>query len=181
MNKELINKIEVLCSQYGEKIEDVSQYVDNLKRQKWKEQIQEKIREHQQYVYRFFRTKYKSPMFPEMYRYYYVVSSQSINEYHLECLAFDEYPYYWFQYSHHTLPQIGDYLLGEFEFESIFIENVHINNLKNYEEINAKTYWTAMRDYFDRLMDMPWCANHYRYGEKLPGDIGWDAERGKYA
>ena len=110
-----------------------------------------------------------------MYRYYRVVSERSYNENTVSCLIFDEFPYYWFNYQSHLNHQKGDYFLGVFDFEPILVDCISIDDLQIMEEVDLDTYEYEFHRMMYAIDDMPWVADHYRFGGKLPFDKGWAA------
>ena len=146
------------------------------------------------------RVKPHSGMFPEMWRYYKVISYQSSDQYRVECLEFDEHPTYWFDHQSSALGMPGDYYLGSFDFYGFWTEDVMANELLDtvgnrsmtvmldgkeitlpqrdkYTAITLEEYNNAMMNYTQELSELPWYAEHYRLGGKLPTDEGWETRR----
>ena len=123
--------------------------------------------------------RYESPgLFPKMKKYYKIISYQSTNEYRVECLTFYEHPTYWFNYKSHLAQQPGDYYLGSFDFSTFRVEDEMARYFLNEDfiEISLDEYNEAIISHAKELVEMPWCANHYRYGNKLPTDPDWPQE-----
>lgn len=117
----------------------------------------------------------KPSMFPEMKKFYKVISHQSINEYRVECLTFYEHPFYWFNFQANA-NLAGDYYLGSFDFESFETEDVMASEIRSKTPISEEEFRTYAIRYVEELLDMPWTARHYRCGSKLPGSKGWDKD-----
>jgi hypothetical protein len=151
---------------------DVSQAFRQVIKDTEHKRIIQKAKENKKYVGKCYvmRTKPRSGMFPEMNRYYKIISCQSSNEYHVEALAFDEHPTYFFNYQ-------GNHFCGNFSFEGFNIEDIFVQTLINsLKEISEEEYWAAAGKYLSELREMTWYANHYRCGGKLPTDPGWAIE-----
>lgn len=141
------------------------------------ERIIQKAKENKKYVGKYYVHRVEREMFPEMNRYYKIISYQSSNEYHVEALAFDEHPIYFFDYHSPILGETGDNFLGNFDFEGFEVEDVFVQTLINSsKEISEEEYWEAADRYLAELKKIPWTADHYRYGGKLPTDPGWVSE-----
>ena len=124
---------------------------------------------------RCFRRKIepKHGTFPPCYRYYKIISTRSINIYHVECLIFNEVPTYWFEYNSSKIGMSGDHYLGHFDFNSFFTDSISTNLLKEAEEITEEEYWIAAKDYLANLKSLTWYCDHYRMGGKMPTDPSW--------
>lgn len=158
---------------------DVSQAFRRVIKDTEHKRIIQKAKENRKYVGKYYvmRTKPRSGMFPEMNRYYKIISCQSSNEYHVEALAFDEHPTYFFNYYSSMIGNPGDYFLGNFSFEGFNVEDIFVQTLlMSTKEISEEEYWSAAEKYLSELREMPWYADHYRYGGKLPTDPGWVSE-----
>jgi len=135
------------------------------------QRIRKTCESHKDMIGKCFIEKIKPELFPEMLRFYKVISNQSSNECFLECLIFDEHPTYWFDYQ--AEPAVGSWYLGNFDFESFHTEDVFISDLEKMREIGIDQYNQAMMDYTKELVNLPWYAEHYRYGNKWPTDPEW--------
>lgn len=171
---------------------DTEQIFDKLKTEideKRKFEVRSIIESHKPYVGKCYKKRVKpySSMFPEMWRYIKVISERGSNEYRMSALVFDEHPTYWFAYKH--MRNVGHYYVGEFEFDGICVENYPFfcvdywdhgadKNVIDYlTEISLEEYNAAMDNYIKELQELPWYADHYRIGGKLPTDEGWSAEK----
>lgn len=118
------------------------------------------------------------PMFPPMKRYLKVISAQACTEYRVSVLTFPEHPFYWFDYKSSKIGNAGDYFLGNFDFTGIEVTDIMIDNLftpslKNFSEISLDEYNEALLQFTKELIELPWTADHYRFGNKLPTDPEW--------
>ncbi len=158
----------------------------NQERQKKEEYVKSVVTEHESYVgkcYYMIVEPYDG-MFPEMKKYFKIISARGRNEYGMSALTFYEHPLYWFDYNSSRIGMPGDYFLGKYEFDSIQVEdfgafvwlkkdgaNLFINDMT---EISAEEYNAAMNKYIEELQSINWVADHYRFGGKLPSDPDWE-------
>ena len=170
-----------LCEIYGVRPKDIVQMINNSEKQKAEEELRDRVTENSHIVGKTYRKKVnpKHGMFPEMYRYYKVISERSDDSPSVSCLIFDEKPYYWFEYQAHKLHMTGDYHLGHFEFCPIWVDSVRVKNaiqvkgIEDMEEIEPDMFDSEMDKLVTGIKEMNWVADHYRYGGKLPDDEGW--------
>lgn len=132
------------------------------------------VNEHKKYVGICFKIPFKPRhgMFPKMWQYCKVISEYSSFSHSLSVLCFAEYPFYWYEYQSDLASQQGIWILGEYDFDGIFVNAVpeSIFNARSTEVISEKEYNEAMNLYIIRLQEMKWIPNHYRFGGKLPQD-----------
>ena len=179
--KEDLNK---LCENYGLRIKDIVHMIKNEELQKAEKELRDRVAENSHLVGKTYRKKVSPShgMFPQMYRYYKVISERSDDSLSVSCLIFDEKPHYWFEYQAHKLHMTGDYHLGYFEFCPIWIDSVRVKNairvkgIEDLEEIDADLFDAEMDKLVARIKEMDWVADHYRFGGKLPDDEGWKCE-----
>ena len=113
-------------------------------------------------------------MFPEMWKYYKVISNYAMNEHEVSCLMFDEHPWYWFNYID------PKYYKGFFDFDGITVDsvrigsNIFIDGIEDFVEITTEEFNKALNSYCKELTQLNWIPNHYRYGDKLPIDKDWE-------
>ncbi len=181
-SKELFKKdLDELCENYGIKLEDIVHMIRDKEKQKAEKELRDKVEGNKYLVGKTYREKVKPDhgMFPEMYRYYKVVSERSDDSGFVSCLIFDEMPYYWFEYQAHKIHMTGDYYLGSFEFTPIWVDNIRVKNavrqkgIEDIEEIDADLFNSKMDILVAGIKEMRWEADHYRYGGKLPNDKDW--------
>ena len=126
---------------------------------------------------RCFKVAHKphSGLFPEMCRYYKVISCRSENEYRVECLVFDEHPTYWFEYKACRTLRTGDWYLGSFDFDSFRTEDIMARSIREgMEPISEEEFNDAARKYVEELLITKWTPDHFRFGGKLPTDKNWE-------
>lgn len=154
---------------------DIFSYIRAKRKESEEKTLREAVEENRKYIGKCFRVKKKpiDGLFPEMYTYYKVINSRAVNQHNVSCLIFEEYPLYWFEYNSSLIGFMGDYYLGEYEFESFKTDNVLVQSLHLMEEISEDEFEQAMQTYVDRLKEMKWPADHYRSGEAKPGDEQW--------
>jgi len=114
-----------------------------------------------------------------MYRYYKVVSAQADASCRVSCLIFDEKPYYWFEPQLHMLYFPGDGTLGEFDFKPMWVDSILTKCFKDkndFEAIDEDLFNLELCCLGQKIAGMPWSAEHYRCGGKLPTDEGWIKE-----
>jgi len=176
MDKDFLNKLNKFCDENNVKVEDLIRNIRQAEYKKEEISLKDKVNSYKNLVGKCYRRLVKphSGMFPEMYRYYKVISERADSEYEVSCLIFDEAPTYWFEYQAHRVGMIGDYFLGEFEFEPIKVEGVRIDKLKNMEEISSNIFKHNLNLLGNKIAELPWYADHYRFGGKLPTDEGWE-------
>ena len=176
MDKDFLNKLNKFLDENNVKIEDLIYDIKQAKYEKAKKSLKDNVNAHKNLVGKCYRRLVKpySGMFPEMYRYYKVISERAENEYTVSCLIFDEVPTYWFEYQAHLAGMIGDYFLGEFEFEPIKVEGIRIDHIKNMEEILPDVFKQNLNSLGNKIAELPWYADHYRFGGKLPTDEDWE-------
>ena len=118
-------------------------------------------------------------MFPEMYKYYKVISERSSNEFRMEALTFTEHPTYWFNYQHlHNYNySLGDYYNGKFGFTSIEVEDYPFfcysasgGGINFLTEISLEEYNQALDSYIQELKEIKWNPDHCRCGGKFVTD-----------
>ncbi len=176
--KEELNK---LCENYDIRIKDLVHMLNGEEKQKEEQELRDKVAKNSHLVGKTYREKITPyhGMFPEMYRYYKVISERSLDSASVSCLIFDEKPHYWFEYQAHKLHFTGDYHLGEFYFSPIWIDSVRVKNtigakgIESLEEIDAELFDSEMDKLVAMIKEIDWVADHYRFGGKLPGDEGW--------
>lgn len=172
-----------------DELNDLMGEIRQQTRVKEEEKMRAAVAEHIGLVGKCFkaRTKPRSGMFPEMWRYYKIINARAENEYRVSALRFDEYPTYWFEYQASKIGRAGDYYFGSYDFDSIIVEDFpfYCYDLKGegfikvgdrLTEISLAEYNTAMILYIDRLQEMEWPADHYRFGGKKPGDPDWEGD-----
>ena len=116
-------------------------------------------------------------MFPPMNRYGKVLSARSENEFRVECLVFDEHPVYWFDYHASKIGRPGDYYLGSFDFQAIWVESLMARDVERAEEISLHEFDSEFRRYTEELLQTKWYADHYRWGGVMPSDANWECKR----
>ena len=175
--KNFADEVEQLVSKYdltyGEVERALHKKIYNLEHIK----LIAKVESHKDLVGKCYKYKEApSAMFPEMYRYIKIISYQSYNERSVECLSFYEHPVYWFDYQAHLGNLPGDYFFGSFDFTAFFTDDIYVDNLAEMTEISEEEFRDAARKYLDELLNLPWCAEHYRFGDILPTDKKWQGD-----
>ena len=172
-----------------DELNDLMQEIKHQTRVKEEERMRAAVAEHAGLVGKCFKARIKphADMFSEMWRYYKIISARAENEYCVSVLRFDEYPTYWFNYKASKIGRAGDYYVGNYDVDSIIIEDFpfycydlhgkgYIKVGDRLTEISLSEYNTAMILYIDRLQEMEWPADHYKFGGKKPGDPDWEKE-----
>lgn len=191
--------IQALLELPSDQLNDIIDQVRKQTRVKEEERMREAVASHVELVGKCFkrRVKPRSGMFPPMTRYYKIISARADNEYRVSALVFDEYPTYWFDYHSSKIGRPGDYYFGHYDFDGIHVVDFpfYCNNLLGEEddegiirgtvgdtltEITLEEYNAAMDLYIDRLQEMDWPPDHYRWGNKKPGDPDWEKEPNEY-
>lgn len=175
LNEDFLKDIALLTEKYNVDIEMVQDAFSTQILQDEHQKIVNTCKFHIPLVGKCYKIIKAKPhnMFPEMNRYFKVISEQSENECRVECLVFDEHPTYWFSYQSSKAGFPGDYYLGSFDFESIYTEDIMVSSLKSMTKISLEEYNKAMRRYIEELITLPWHAEHYRFGGKMPTDPDW--------
>ena len=172
-----------------DELNDLMQEIKHQTKVKEEERMRAAVAEHTGLVGKCFKARIKphAGMFPEMWRYYKIISTRAENENRVSVLRFDEYPTYWFDYRASEIGRAGDFYFGHYDFDSIIVEDFpfcyydlkgegHIQIRNELTEISLSEYNTAMILYIDRLQEMEWPADHYRFGGKKPSDPDWEKE-----
>lgn len=156
------------------------------RRRKESERIREAVKSHEKYVGKCYveNEKPMSGMFPEMRRYYKVVSARAENEYRMTVLTFPERPLYWFDYQNHRIGLAGDGFLGEYEFIGIETDDFPFfcrsrnggREIDRLTEIPESEFFEALDAFVEELKKMKWPADHYRFGNRTPADEDWKKE-----
>lgn len=174
MDKEkVLAAIKDFESKYDVDINDVIDLLYKEKQAKKEKKVKQLVESRRDMVGKCFKKRMKPIMFPEMYKYYKIVSERGENDYRFSVLTFYEHPYYWFDYQSHMIELSGNYYFGEFDFDSFTVESMMHNSFDKTEEISSEEFADAMRKYTEELIELPWYADHYRFGNKLPTDEGW--------
>ena len=173
--EQFLREVKTIKDKYGVNHKDIADAFKRTISEDAEKAIIQKTKENSKYMGKCYigKTRPRSGLFPEMKKFYKVIGIQSSNEYSVECLTFDEHPVYWFNYKDHVARIPGDYYLGNFDFSSFEVQDVRTSLLAGLEECTATEYAYYATQYLAELLDMPWVANHYRYGGKLPTDEGW--------
>lgn len=172
-----------------DELNDLMQEIKHQIRIKEEEKMRAAVAEHAGLVGKCFKARVQPHFgtFPEMWRYYKIISTRAENENRVSVLRFDEYPTYWFDYRASEIGRAGDFYFGHYDFDSIIVEDFpfcyydlkgegHIQIRNELTEISLSEYNTAMILYIDRLQEMEWPADHYRFGGKKPSDPDWEKE-----
>lgn len=181
--------VETILKLPTDELNDLMQEIKHQTRVKEEEKRRAMVAEHTELVGKCFKTRIKphAGMFPEMWRYYKIINARAENEYRVSALRFDEYPTYWFNYQTSKIRRAGDYYFGYYDFDSVIIEDFpfycydlygkgHTKVGDKLTEISLFEYNTAMILYINRLQEMNWPADHYRFGGKKPDDPDWEKE-----
>lgn len=172
---ELLNKLKELSKENNISLNDMSRLLGNESKKEQEEQLRDKVNDNKDLVGRYFyRLGHpRSKMFPEMKKFYRVLSNRSENEYRVECLTFYEHPTYWFDYNAHKIGFPGDYYLGNFEFESFVVDSFMAKDIRSLTEISKEEFDSYAKKYLDELLNLEWLEDHYRWGGVLPKDEKW--------
>ena len=173
-----------------EDLEYLQNELKSISREKEEKKMRAVVDSHMSLVGKCFKTRIQphSKLFPEMWRYYKIISARANNEYRVSALRFDEYPTYWFDYKMSKIGHPGDFYFGHYEFTSIVIEDFPFfcDDWKTKGEtkvgdklieISLTEYNEAMNKYIERLQKLNWPADHYRYGNKMPTDEEWERKK----
>lgn len=172
---DIIDQLKKLSNDNNMSLDELSTLIAKDSRKVEEEKLHNNVQKNEQYVGRcFYNIVNKShSMFPEMKKFYLVISGRSENEYRVECLTFKEQPTYWFDYQMHKMNFVGDYYLGKFEFESFETESIMVSSLKLMTEISREEFNKYAKEYLDKLLNLEWIEDHYRWGGVLPDDPKW--------
>lgn len=176
MNENVLENFKVFCVENNVAPNNISWLLKKSEIDTENQKIRQKVSENDVYVGRCFKKKVKPyhEMFPEMWRYYKVVSSRASTHHSVSCLIFDEVPWYFFDYQHQRQNLAGNYYMGEFDFRGIWTDSILKNKIDTYTEIEEDEYNIALHNYTQELIDMKWCADHWRSGGVLPSDDEWE-------
>lgn len=201
--QEMKNLVNTISSLSSKEIDEIQWELRKQETFKKNEEIKAQAQKFEsEYVGRCYKTQVcpRSGVFPSMWRYYKILNFRyQGNPYYAECLMFDEYPLYWFNYQAHKYSYAGDYFLGTTDFEGIHVDAIpflcnnvsHINMHEHIEhfgdisvgkykelftEISLDEYNQAMDTYVNRLKKLHFTTNHARSCDRKPGDPGWEKE-----
>ena len=187
IGKNPIVDVEMILKLPADELNDLMQKIKHQTRVKEEERMRAVVAEHAGLIGKCFKARVKPHlgMFPKMWRYYKIINVRAENEYCVSALRFDEYPTYWFDYQDSKINRAGDYYFGNYNFNSIIVEDFpfYCYDLNEEEririrdkliEISPSEYNAAMILYINRLQEMEWPADHYRFGGKKPGDPDWE-------
>ena len=168
-------ELKSIAKSHDMSLSEMIEELRSIKRKDEELQYKEDVKKNEELIGKCFYelTEPRSGMFPQMKRFYKVISNRSSYSNRIECLVFDAHPTYWFEYQFHLKGMSGDYFFGDFEFESFHTEDVLVNELNHMIEISQKKFDEAAKKYLDELLDTKWYADHYRYGGVLPTDPKW--------
>lgn len=172
---EILNKIKELSKENDISLNDISRFISNESKREEDEKLRDRVSENKDLVGKYFyKIRHpRSKMFPEMKKFYHVLSNRSENEYRVECLTFYEHPTYWFDYNAHKIGFPGDYYLGNFEFESFVVDSFMVKDIRSLTEISKEEFDSYAKKYLDELLNLEWLEDHYRWGGVLPKDEKW--------
>lgn len=153
-------------------------YLDKIVTDEEVDKLREAVDKNKIYVGKCYALpSFDTQMFPTMKRYVKVVSERATDAYHVSCLVFHEVPTYWFNYQDSRVFRAGNFFLGNFDFDGIYVDEIHISDLGYGYEISLGEYNRLMQQYINDLQTMQWYADHYRCGGKWPKDKGWSINR----
>ena len=156
----------------------VKRYMDTIIREDVKKRLQCSVDKNKVYVGKCYAIPLlETTMFPSMKKYVKVVSERASDTYHVSCLVFHEVPTYWFEYQTSAIGCVGDYFLGSFDFDGIYVDEIRTDELSYGVEISLGEYNRLMQRYLNELQCMPWYADHYRCGGTWPQDDNWPVNR----
>ena len=92
----------------------------------------------------------------EMKRFYKVISYRSSNDAHVECLVFDEYPNYNFNFQGDFHTRIGDSYLGSFDYLAFYTEDVLVNKIAKMDSISLEEYNRKACAFLNKLLLEDW-------------------------
>lgn len=170
-----IEKLKQFAEENNTTLLQIEQIIKQQDIEERNEKYREQYKMNQIYLGRYFKRKINPHygMFPEMDRFYKVISYRTLDYREVECLVFDEHPTYWFEFSEY--PNFhSKYYVGEFEFDSFIVEDIDVNALKDMKEIKEGEWLYQAHAYLNEMLDMKWVEDHYRYGGKLPSDMDWE-------
>ena len=175
---EVLDQLKDILRKHGLDAGAMRRYMDAIVRKEADQKLKESVDKNRKYVGKCYSVpSFDTEMFPSMKKYVKVVSERASDAYHVSCLVFHEVPTYWFNYQSTRIGVPGDYYLGSFEFDGIYMDEVRIDELGYGFEISEGEYNRLMQQYINELQSMPWYADHYRCGGKWPQDKNWPMNR----
>ena len=174
-NRNSADEIRQFMDRNGVSSEELYSILKDISRIDSDNRIREKVEKNEDLEGRCFckPTHFGGPRFPEVKKFYKVLSARSENEYRVECLIFTEHPLYWFNYNAHMMGSAGDYYLGRFDFCSFAVESVLADKIREMEEITVEEFNGQACTYLGELLGLKWCPDHCHEGGKLPTDPDW--------
>jgi hypothetical protein len=179
MDPNTIPELERFAKDHGSNLHELSTILNNYKTIEEEKKLIETTDTNESLIGKCFYTIVKPyhGIFPEMKRFFKVLSNRSNNQYRVECLVFDEHPTYWFKYQMHKEHTIGDYYLGHFDFKSFSTESIMATTLQEMTEISSEEFTIYAYHCAVELLDTEWIPDHYRGGEILPSDPNWATQK----
>lgn len=175
---DVLNQLRDVLRKNGLDAGAVRRYMDAVVKSEADQKLRDSVEKNRKFVGKCYAIpSFDTQMFPTMKKYLKVVSERASDSYSVSCLVFHEVPTYWFNYQSSRIGTTGDYYLGSFEFDGIYVDEVRIDELGYGFEISEGEYNRLMQQYINELQSMPWYADHYRCGGKWPQDKNWPANR----
>ena len=171
----IVSKLKEFANENNISLEDLSGMLRVEATNEINGKIRENVAKNKDLVGKCFYTTVKKPshMFPEMRKFFLVLSNRSNNEYRVECLTFYEHPTYWFEYNMHKASYPGDFYLGHFEFDGFETDSYLASNIRSYQEISKDEFNLRAKKYLNELLSLNWIEDHYRWGGVFPQDEKW--------
>lgn len=178
-NLELYNAVKKVQSDFNVSAREIEEMLMKMRKKEDMLMLRNRVQSNVKYVGLCYRRTVAphDGLFPEISRYYKVISERSSNEYRVECLIFDEFPCYWFDYQSSMTFQAGNYYEGHFDFDSFWTDSVMVSSLEKMELVPSEEFDRKAKEYTAALLEMKWTPDHYRAGGKFPGDKGWEEKR----
>lgn len=176
---EVLKDLNIFCENQGISLSDISDILYENNQKVYEQRMHNAVDENKHLVGTAYRERVKPDdgIFPEMYRYYKVISERSSSEDRVSCLVFDEKPYYYFLYQNEHPDgwryKPGDDYLGRFDFCPVWVEEIPVENgFEKFKVIEATLFDSEFESMWKKISDLEWIPDHARSG-KLPEEDGW--------
>ena len=123
------------------------------------DRLLQQLKLNQYYVGKCYKQKIIPAIGEDYFIYFKVIEEHAGNEWRISVLKFPEHPRYCYQ------PKVdGDGITGKFKSYFIELDDILIDRLRNYEEIDEKEFFNKMDNFIEELKRMNFNIHHADIG-----------------